>query len=295
MKIIECVPNFSEGRNPDKVEQIASAVRAIAGVKLLDFSFDTDHHRSVLTFLGEAEPVIQAALAAGETALALIDLREHNGVHPRIGAMDVVPFIPLGDAGMADAVGAAHRFGKLFADRFSIPVYYYGDATLGGKQRELPEIRRGGIEALRGRICESCWRPDAGPGVCHESGGAVAVGARMPLVAYNINLQSADLDLARRIAKSIRTSGGGLPQVKALGLFLESRGLVQVSMNLTDYRQTSIREAFDRVQAEAAEAGVRVLESELIGLAPAAALDEQTARHILLPGFSGKKIIETYL
>ncbi|MDD5167339.1 MAG: glutamate formimidoyltransferase [Syntrophales bacterium] len=295
MKIIECVPNFSEGRDPRKVEKIAGAVRTVSGVKLLDFSFDPDHHRSVLTFIGEPDAVIQGALAAGEKALELIDIRLHSGVHPRIGAIDVVPFIPLGDAQMDDAISAAHRFGRLFGERFSIPVYFYGDAALDAGRRELPDIRRGGIEALRERIRETCWCPDVGPAVCHESAGAVAVGARMPLLAFNINLKSGDLDLARRIARSVRESGGGFRNVKALGLFLKSRGLAQVSMNLTDYRETSIRSVYDRVQAEASKAGVELLESELIGLSPAAALDEETARHVRLRDFSDKRIIETYL
>ncbi|MDQ5986391.1 MAG: Glutamate formimidoyltransferase [Syntrophus sp. SKADARSKE-3] len=295
MKIIECVPNFSEGRDPDKVERIADAVRSRAGVRLLDVNLDTDHHRSVLTFLGEAEAVIQAALAAGEVALSLIDISCHEGVHPRIGAIDVVPFVPLGDAGMDDAVCAAHRFGSLFSERFGVPVYYYGEAALERTRCELSDIRRGGIEGLKDRIGSTGWYPDAGPTVCHEQGGAVAVGARMPLVAYNINLDSDDLDLAKAIARSIRESSGGLPYVKALGLFLNSRNIAQVSMNLTNFRETSIRTVFDRVQSEAAAAGVSVLESELIGLAPRAALDEETARHIRLNGFSDKKIIETYL
>ena len=295
MKIIECVPNFSEGRDPEKVALVAAAVRAVPGIRLLDYSFDPDHHRSVLTFIGEAGPVIQGALAAGEKALELIDIREHSGVHPRIGAVDVVPFVPLGDAVMADAIAAAHEFGRLFGERFCIPIYFYGDAASDPGRRELSDIRRGSIEGLKERIGDHAWRPDVGPAACHERGGAAAVGARMPLVAYNINLDSGDLELARRIACSIREAGGGLPNVKALGLYLASLGVAQVSINLTDYRKTSIRTVFDRVHAEASAAGVEILESELIGLAPAAALDEETARHVRLRDFSEKKIIETYL
>ncbi len=295
MKIIECVPNFSEGRDPEKVKKIAGAVRTVPGVRLLDFSFDSDHHRSVLTFIGEPEPVLKAAMAAGAKALEIIDIRQHSGVHPRIGAVDVVPFVPLGDADMADAVNLAHQFGNLFGERFCVPVYFYGAAAIDAGRCELSQIRRGGIEGLKNRIQENGWLPDAGPAVCHEQGGAVAVGARMPLVAYNINLDSGDLDLARRIARSIRESDGGLRCVKALGLFLKSRGIAQVSMNLTNYRETSIKTVFDRVQIETAKAGVAILESELIGLAPAAALDEETARHVRLTDYSEKKIIETYL
>jgi len=295
LKIIECVPNFSEGRDPEKIEKIADAVRSVSGVRLLDFSFDPDHHRSVLTFIGDEERVIEGALVAGEKALELIDIREHRGVHPRIGAVDVVPFVPLGDARMPDAIATAHRFGRLFGERCQVPVYFYGEAALNPDRRELSEIRRGGIESLKNRIQESCWCPDAGPAACHHRGGAMAVGARMPLVAYNINLRSGNLALAKQIARSIRESDGGLKSVKALGLFLQSRGIAQVSMNLTDYRVTSIRTVFERVKTEASALGVDILESELIGLAPAAALDEETARYVMLEGYTEKKIIETYL
>jgi glutamate formiminotransferase len=295
LKIIECVPNFSEGRDPDKVRMIAETVRTVPHVRLLDYSLDPDHHRSVLTFIGEPAEVVRGALAVGAKALELIDIRKHQGVHPRIGAVDVVPFVPLGDAAMPDAIKAAHEFGRCFSERHNIPVYFYGEAALDAARRELPNIRRGGIEGLRERIASPGWSPDAGPAACHDQGGAVAVGARMPLVAYNVNLQSNDLNLARRIAGAIRESGGGFRQVKAIGLWLKSRGIVQVSMNLTDYRVTSIQAVFDRVRKEALKAGVNILESELIGLAPAAAINEATARHVLLRDYSEKKIIETYL
>jgi len=295
MKIIECVPNFSEGRDPARVQAIADVVRSSMGVRCLDVSWDHDHHRSVITFVGTEEDVIEGALAAAGKALEQIDIRNHVGVHPRIGAVDVVPFVPLGDALMDDAVRAAHRFGLDLATRFGVPVFFYGAAALYPERRDLSAIRRGGLEGLWARMESGEWRPDAGPAVCSDKGGATAVGARMPLIAFNIELRSSDLGLARRIARAIREADGGLPCVKALGLPLASRGIVQVSMNLTDYRQTPIRTVFDRVQALALEGGAEVLASELIGLAPAAALDEDTARHCRLKDFSARRIIENHL
>jgi len=295
VKIIECVPNFSEGRSPEKVREIAAAAASVPGVTLLDYSWDADHNRSVVTFLGKPAVVCDAALASGGKALELIDLRGHEGVHPRIGAVDVVPFIPLAEAKMRDAVSEAHRFGRTFAERYGIPVFFYGEAALNPACRELPDIRRGSLPGLIARLRGGDWRPDAGPAICSERAGAVAVGARMPLIAFNINLHTADVGLARRIAGKIRESGGGLPGVRAIGVFLASRNLAQVSMNITDFRITSLQEVFAFVSREAAAAGVAVLESELIGLAPQAALKAETAAAILLKDFSPQRIIENHL
>ncbi len=295
VKIIECVPNFSEGRSPEKVREIAAAVAAVPGVRLLDYSWDADHNRSVVTFLGRPEDVQAAAMAAGGTALELIDLNGHEGVHPRIGAVDVVPFIPLAGAAMADAVTAAHRFGQAFAARHGIPVFFYGAAAINPAYRELSEIRRGGLPGLMARLVAGDWRPDSGPSQCSERTGAVAVGARMPLIAFNINLQTDNLGLARRIAGKIREANGGLPGVKALGLFLASRNLAQVSMNITDFRRTSLLDVFAFVHREATAAGEEILESELIGLAPQDALNEETAVAIRLREFSPRQIIENHL
>jgi len=295
VKIIECVPNFSEGRDPEKIKAIAAAASAVSGVKLLDYSWDRDHHRSVLTFLGEPENVFEAALAAGSKALELIDLRCHDGVHPRIGAVDVVPFVPLGGAEMSDAVACAHRFGRAFAARHGTPVFFYGEASKNEITRELPKIRSGGLPGLIKRLRAGGCQPDEGPNVCPDRSGAVAVGARMPLIAYNINLGSSDVGLAKRIAGTIRESNGGLPCVRAIGVLLKSRNLAQVSMNLTNFQVTSIRKVFESVRKEADMAGVDILESELIGLVPRAALDEETAAHVRLNGFSEQRIIETYL
>lgn len=295
VKIIECVPNFSEGRDPEKVKAIAAAASAVSGIRLLDYSWDRDHHRSVITFLGAPENVCEAALAAGGKALELIDLRYHDGVHPRIGAVDVVPFVPLEGAGMSDAVACAHRFGHEFAARHRMPVFFYGEAAINEINGELPAIRRGGLPGLIKRLRGGGYKPDAGPNTCPDRSGAVAVGARMPLIAYNINLNSSDAGLAKRIAGTIRESGGGMPCVRAIGVLLKSRNIAQVSMNLTNFQVTSIRDVFERVGREASLAGVDILESELIGLAPRAALDEETAAYVRLSGFSADRILETHM
>jgi len=294
MKIIECVPNFSEGWSRRKILKIAAVVTASPGVKLLDICMDKDHHRSVLTFIGPPESLQSAALDACNRALEIIDMREHAGVHPRIGAVDVVPFIPLGDADMQDAIKAAHDFGREFSRKNQIPVYFYGEGAMDPWKRELSDIRRGGYEALKERMKDPRWRPDAGPSLFQERSGATAVGARIPLIAYNINLCSEDLNLAQNIAKSIRQSGGGLLHVKALGIPLKSRRLVQVSMNLTDYRVTSIRTVFDCVRQKAAHQGIDILESELIGLVPKAALANVTAEYLKLRDFTDTKILEAH-
>ncbi|MBA4395917.1 MAG: glutamate formimidoyltransferase [Syntrophus sp. (in: bacteria)] len=294
MIIIECVPNFSEGRDRKKGQALVDAAAAVEGIKLLDFCMDEDHHRSVLTFIGSPGAVQEACLAVCLKAIGIIDMREHAGVHPRIGAVDVVPFIPLGDADMSDAVRIAHDFGHEFAEQFQLPVYFYGEAALTPARRELSHIRKGGYEALRQRCNAPGWRPDAGPNLFNECAGATAVGARLPLIAFNINLKSDNLPLAQDIARRIRQSSGGLPQVKAIGLLLKSRRVVQVSMNLTDYRVTSLRTVFDRVREEAARRNTDILESELIGLIPGAALADVTADYLKLKEFSDQKILESH-
>jgi len=293
MKIIECVPNFSEGRDRKKGQALVDAA-AVKGVRILDFCMDEDHHRSVLTFIGSPGAVKDACLAACRKALEIIDMCEHTGVHPRIGAVDVVPFIPLGDADMSDAVRIAHDFGREFAEQFHVPVYFYGEAALTPSRKELSQVRKGGYEALKERLKDPQWRPDAGPDLFNECAGATAVGARLPLIAFNINLKSDNLPLAQDIARMIRHSSGGLPHVKAIGLLLKSRGVVQVSMNLTDYRITSLRTVFDLVREEARRCKTDILESELIGLIPGAALSDVTADYLKLKEFSAQKILESH-
>jgi glutamate formiminotransferase len=294
MKIIECVPNFSEGRDREKGQALADTAAAIRGIKLLDLCMDADHHRSVLTFIGPPEIIKDACLAICRKALETIDMCRHTGAHPRIGAVDVVPFIPLGQADMSDAIRIAHDFGHAFSREFQIPVYFYGEAALIPWRSDLSKIRRGGYEALRERMRDRTWRPDAGPNLFNECAGATAVGARVPLVAFNINLKSGNLKLARQIAGMIRHSGGGLPHVKAIGILLKSRQVAQVSMNLTDYRVTSLRKVFDHVREAAREHGADILESELIGLIPGAAMADVTADYLKLKDFTDQKILESH-
>ena len=295
MKIIECVPNFSEGRDRKKIDSIVSALSAVEDVRLLDTCIDADHNRFVLTFIGTTESVVKGASAACERAVDLIDMREHKGVHPRIGAVDVVPFVPLKGATMKNAVDAAHRFGRAFGKKKKIPVYYYGEAALNLARRELPDVRKGEYEALRTRFDNPLWLPDTGPALFNPRSGATAVGAREPLIAFNINLATDNLQLAKDIACSIRQSSGGLKHVKAIGVPLRSRNIVQVSMNLTNYKVTSPRMVFDTVKEKAATSGVSIQESELVGLIPEEAIKGVSAEYLQLSKFCKECIIETHL
>jgi len=297
MKVVECVPNFSEGRRPETVAALAQAAVSGGQVVLLDQEMDADHHRSVLTLAGEPQAVLDGVFQAIRLASQTIDLRLHRGAHPRIGATDVVPFVPLREMTMDECVVLAHRLGERVGRELQIPVYYYGEAAKRPDRRNLSHIRRGQFEGLREAIATDPDRlPDEGPAVLHPSAGAVAMGARFFLIAYNINLATRDAAIAKAIAKAIRESEpGGLPKVKALGFDLPARGLVQVSMNLTDYRVTSIAQVFDRVAELAAASGVEVAESELVGLVPQAALDETVARRVKLRGFSPDQVIEERL
>jgi glutamate formiminotransferase len=274
---LECVPNVSEGRDGGVLRRLGEAVDH-AGARLVDVHSDVDHHRSVFTFLGAPEAVERAALALGRRAVELIDLRRHAGAHPRIGAVDVMPFVPLGGLTMAEAVTIAHRAGRAFASETGVPVFFYEEAALLPGRRDLPELRAGGFERLAERLASPLWRPDAGPAAPHPSAGATVVGARRPLIALNAMLDTDDLAGARAIAAAIRERAvGGLAAVRALGVALPSRGVAQVSMNLLDYRRTSPRAVMERLDAETALRGLRIAGYELIGCAPSNALDE-TAR-----------------
>ncbi|MBW2560143.1 MAG: glutamate formimidoyltransferase [Deltaproteobacteria bacterium] len=294
MKIIECIPNFSEGKDSTIITAIADAAAGIAGVRVVDFSMDCDHNRSVLTLIGTPQTVLNGAIAACDRAAELIDMREHSGCHPRIGAVDVVPFVPLEGSQMVDAVEIAHRFGRTFAHRHDVPVYFYGEAALSRGRKRLADIRRGQYETLGDRMNDPAWRPDTGPSQANPRLGATAVGARKPLIAFNINLNSNDIGLAQQIARSIRQSSGGLSHVQALGVMLESRDIAQVSMNLADYEVTSIRTVFNAVHKQATGKGVDILESELIGLLPRAALEGITPDKIKLVDFCEERIIENH-
>ncbi len=269
--LIESVPNFSEGRRGAVVDALANAVSATPGVFLLDRTSDPSHNRSVLTMAGEADAVVRALEATIEVAIRDIDMEQHSGEHPRIGAIDVIPFVPLGDTTIADTIEVARSFGRRIADRYGLPVYLYARAAQRPDRVRLADVRRGGYEGLRDEIAQNGREPDFGPIRTHPRAGAVAVGARPFLIAWNINLESADVELARRIARRVRESGGGLPAVQAKGFMIEELGCAQVSMNLLDFTTTPMWRVFEEVRAIAAEDGIRLRESELIGLAPLAA------------------------
>ncbi len=293
--IIESVPNVSEGRRSEVVDRIVQAVERVPGARLLDRSSDASHNRSVITLAGEPAALKQAILELFEIAVADIDLRRHSGEHPRLGAVDVVPFIPIDGATLDDCVTLAKEIGAEVARRFQVPVYLYEEASSNPARKNLEDIRRGQFEGLAAKMSQPEWAPDYGPASPHPSAGATVIGARMPLIAYNINLATDRLDVAKKIAAAVRFSGGGFRYVKAMGVALQDRGIVQVSMNLTNYEKTPIFRVFEVVKREAERYGVAVLESEIVGLVPAAALVE-TARHVLqLEQFTAAQILETRL
>jgi glutamate formiminotransferase len=270
---LECVPNVSEGRRPEVVARLVAAAASVSGARVLDVSSDPDHNRSVLTLAGGAEALHQALLALYAAALAEIDLNQHEGVHPRLGAVDVAPFVPLGETPMAVAVAAAERLAREVAERFALPVYLYEQAARPHPaghpgRRLLADIRRGGFEGLAEKLADPAWAPDFGPPRPHPTAGATVIGARFFLIAFNAVLDTADVAVARAVARRVRESGGGLPAVRAMGVYLASRGRAQVSMNLVDFRRTPILTALDRVRKEAEALGARVTETEVVGLVP---------------------------
>jgi len=295
MALIECVPNLSEGRRTEVIDRLVDAVRRVDEVRVLDVSSDSSHNRSVITMVGSAPSLHTAVLALYEQAIATIDLRSHSGAHPRLGAVDVVPFIPIDGMAMSTCVTLAKETAAAIASRFHLPVYLYEEAATTPARRNLADIRRGEFEGLAARLATQEWAPDFGPAVPHASAGATVIGARMPLIAFNVNLATPRLDLAKAVARSVRESSGGLPYVKALGVPLEDRGIAQVSMNLTNFHETSIRRAFEAVRAEAARHGVAVLESEIVGLVPRAALDGTSSEDLQLAGFTDGQILEIRL
>jgi glutamate formiminotransferase len=290
--VIECVPNVSEGRRPEIVAAMAEAIRGVDGVRLLDHSSDASHNRSVFTLAGDAAGVERAVLALVERAVADIDLRTHRGEHPRMGAVDVIPFVPIEGVTMADCVALARHVGAQIAERFKVPVYLYEEASSDPARKNLEDIRRGEFEGLAAKMAANGWAPDFGPAAPHPSAGATVVGARMPLIAYNINLATDRLDVAKKIAAAIRHSSGGYRFVKAMGITLEARGIVQVSMNLTNYEKTPIFRVFETVKREAARYGVEVLESEIVGLVPSAALNAAAEFYLQIDGFKADQVLE---
>ncbi|MGQ9478168.1 MAG: glutamate formimidoyltransferase [Candidatus Bipolaricaulia bacterium] len=291
MKLIEAVPNISEGRDREKIEAIVAEVRAIRGVALLDVDPDPDHNRTVITFAGPPEAIEEAALRLTARAVELIDLNKHHGEHPRMGAVDVLPFVPLREATMAECVELAKRVGKRINEEFKIPVYLYAEAATRAERQDLANIRKGEFEGFPAKILEPDWAPDFGERRVHPTAGVMAVGARPPLIAYNVNLGTSDLEIGKKIAQAVRFSSGGLRYVKALAFELKERGLVQVSMNMTDYRKTPLHRAFELIKREAARYGVPVVGSEIVGLVPQEALNMAAEYYLQLEDFRPELII----
>jgi len=291
-RLVECIPNISEGRDRAKIEKIVQAVREVKGVKLLDVDPDADHHRTVITFVGEPKAVGEAALELTAKAVELIDLREHRGEHPRMGAVDVIPFVPIRGVTMEECVELSKEVGRKIWECFEIPVYLYEESASRPERRDLAQIRKGEFEGFPAKIQEPEWAPDFGERRVHPTAGVVAVGARMPLIAFNVNLGTDNLEIAKKIARAVRHSSGGLRYVKALGFALEERGIVQVSMNMTNYEKTPLYRAFLLIEREAERYGVPVVGSEIVGLVPREALYQTAEFFLKLEDFQRDQILE---
>lgn len=295
MKLVECVPNFSEGRRQEVIDAIANEARA-RNVKVLDVESDANHNRSVLTFVGKPDDVKDAGLAISAKAIELIDLNKHRGEHPRMGAVDVIPFIPISDVTIEECVQLAKDFAKEFAARFKVPVYLYEAAATRPERKNLADVRKGEFEGLREEIGKNSDKtPDFGPNAIHPTAGATAIGARQILIAYNVNLATANLGVAKKIAKQVREKDGGLPAVKALGFELKDRGIVQVSMNMVDYKTSQLYKAFELIRTLAEEQGIDVVESEIVGLVPQEALIDSAQFYLRLQSFKKDQILERKL
>jgi glutamate formiminotransferase len=291
MRLLECVPNISEGRDQDKIALISEEVKKHTGIKLLDCSSDRDHHRSVFTFIGEPEATKDAAFSLAMKAFDLIDMREHKGDHPRLGAVDVVPFVPVQGVEMEEAVQIAHEFGKGLGKR-GIPVFFYEEAATRPERKDLPSIRKGEYEGLGEKLKDPEWKPDEGPDHFNPKFGATVVGARFALVAYNVNLKTKDLSLAKAIAKKVRFKDGGFPHVRAMGVDLREKGMVQVSMNLTHYRLTNIPKVYEFIKEEALKKGIEIEASEIVGLIPLGVLEGVVQYYLKCQPFSVRQVIE---
>lgn len=293
-KLVECVPNFSEGRNKEVVEKIVDEVRKINGVKLLDYSSDEDHNRSVITMIGTPEKIKEAVLNASKVAIELIDMSKHQGAHPRMGAVDVIPFTPVSDITMEECIELAKEVAEEFG-KLDIPVYLYEEAATKPERKNLADIRKGQYEGFFEKISGENWKPDFGPQAMNIKSGCSAIGARVPLVAFNVNLGTDDVEIAKAIAKKVRFIGGGLRFVKAIGLKLEERNIVQVSMNLVNYEKTAVYRAFEMVKMEAKRYGVTVVGSEVIGTVPMRALLDCAEYYLQIENFEINQILEKRL
>jgi glutamate formiminotransferase len=295
-KLMECIPNISEGRRLDLVEEFADIVRAVPGVTLIDYSSDASHNRSVFTFLGDPDQVMEAAFRFAKHAVEKIDLRVHEGEHPRMGAVDVIPFVPIRDMDMAECVERSKVLGKRIADELELPVFLYEESASAPHRKNLAAIRKGQFEGMAEKVLEDQWHPDFGGNRIHPSAGVVAVGARQPLIAFNINLDTSDVSIAKKIAKIIREKDGGFRAVKALGVMLEERNIAQVSINMCDYKQTPLYRVLEFVRFEAARYGVHVVGTEIIGLAPMMAFVDAADYYLQIEKFEPfKQVLECHL
>lgn len=291
-EIVECVPNISEGRNQGIINQVLEMLKK-TNVKVLNVSSDPDHNRTVITFVGDKKSVVEGAFAVAESAVKLIDLRHHKGTHPRMGAVDVIPFIPISGVTMEECVELSKILGKRIGEELKVPVYLYAESATKEERKSLPAIRKGEFEGFFEKIKDPNWLPDFGPNEVHPTAGVVAVGAREFLIAYNIYLNTKDVTIAEKIAKSIRESSGGLRFIQAKGMFIEERGCAQVSMNILNYKKAPLYRVFEIVKMEAARYGVEILESELVGLMPVRAVLESLAFYLRFPKLTSESIIET--
>ena len=295
-KIIECVPNYSEGRDLDKVEKIVDCFRGVKGVKLLDYSSDPDHNRTVVTIIGEPEALKTAVVESVGKAIELIDMTKHEGQHPRMGCVDVIPFIPIRNASMEEADQLAKETAKIASERFGQPFFLYEYSASAPNRENLADIRRGQFEGMAEKMKDKeHWKPDFGPETIHPTGGVTAIGARMPLVAFNVNLDTSNIEIAKKIADRVRNIRGGFHFCKAMGVMLEERNIVQVSMNLTDYTKTAVYTVFETIRMEARRYGVNVIGSEIIGLVPMQALVDCCEYYLGLEGFSVSQVMESRL
>ncbi|GAB4529218.1 MAG: glutamate formimidoyltransferase [Anaerolineae bacterium] len=293
-QVLLCEPNISEGRDLEIVERILEPIRQADRIRILDISSDKDHNRSVFTYLGDPEAVLEVTKAMAARAFELIDMSQHQGSHPRMGAVDVVPFVPVRGIGTEEAVEIARRFGK-FVGELGVPVYYYEEAATRPERDTLPKIRKGQYEALPEKLKDPAWAPDEGPATFNPKAGAMVTGVRFPLIAFNVNLRTSDLSIAQRIAKAVRHIDGGFRYVRAIGLELEGTGMVQVSMNLVNYTKTPIPRVLETIRSEAARHGVNVAGTELVGPLPLGALEEVIKHYLQVHDFSMDQILETAL